>query len=101
MKRVQQVRIAVENRVVMVQSGKILVDDLRFIDEHLDRYLDLIPYLQNKRVDEKRHMQETVVMRLKEVEAFRLQQSRIKTLVKLCTSAQGNHYDLLMNSGLY
>jgi len=76
-----------------VKSGVGTVDDLRYINNHLDTFADIIVILKKNEQVRKEVIEKTVKMRLKEVEEFSHQQGLINNFANLCQHTKGTLYE--------
>ena len=70
-----------------IRSGCIIVEELQYINDRLDLFLQTIETL--KKDVRRREVEQTVHMRMRDVEEFTRQQGQLKTFVNLCHYGQG------------
>jgi len=74
-------------RYEAIKSGSIVVEELQYINDHIDRFVSIIGSLRKDVV--KREVEHTIQMRMREIDAFTSQQGQLKTFVNLCQHGQG------------
>jgi len=72
-----------------IKSGSITVEELHYINDRLDRFIQSIRTFKKDVETREVHVEQIVHMRMRDVEEFTRQQGQLKTFVNLCQRGQG------------
>ena len=90
-RQIQHACMLVETKFEAVRSGNVVVQDLQYINDHLETFVESIAILKKNENVGKEEVRKTVKLRLKEVEEFTQQQGQMKHFVSLCQHASGTY----------